>query len=252
MPAKPSRVHPRFLVPELDPASGEVQLPADESRHLTRVLRLDRGAIVSAFDGRGREYLARVTGVTTSRVTIALLEPVEPPAGPVVPFALVQAVVKGDAMDGIVRDATMMGAAIIEPVLTAHMAVKPALATRRENVDRWRRISIASAKQSRRATLPDVREVVPLESALSAHSSDLTLMFVEPSAGRDTRSMRAFYGSSRPDRAALFVGPEGGWSKGELDTAQGCGAVLVTLGHLTLRAEAVPMAAMAVFSMLWE
>ena len=221
MPTKPSRVHPRFLVPDLDPASGEARLPPDESRHLTRVLRLREGVTVSAFDGRGHEFLARVTNTRDTLVTIALIEPVEPAAGPVVPFVLVQSVIKGGGMDEIVRDATMMGATIIQPVVTAHTAVKPAFAKRRENVERWRRIAIASAKQSRRATLPDVREPVGLEAALSAHSADLALMFVEPSAGRDTRSLRTFVGSRRPDRAALIVGPEGGWSEEEIDLGGG-------------------------------
>jgi 16S rRNA (uracil1498-N3)-methyltransferase len=252
MPTKPSRVYPRFLVPDLDPASGEARLPPDESRHLTRVLRLREGVTVSAFDGRGHEFLARVTNTRDTLVTIALIEPVEPAAGPVVPFVLVQSVIKGGGMDEIVRDATMMGATIIQPVVTAHTAVKPAFAKRGENVERWRRIAIASAKQSRRATLPDVREPVNLEAALSAHSADLALMFVEPSAGRDTRSLRTFVGSRRPDRAALIVGPEGGWSEEEITWAEAKGASLVTLGQLTLRAESVPMAAMAVFSMLWE
>ena len=49
-----------------------------------------------------------------------------------------------------------------------------------------------------------------------------------------------------------MVGPEGGWSAEELDARRGGRRVLVTLGQLTLRAEAVPMAAMAVFRMLWE
>ena len=252
MPTKPSRVYPRFLVPDLDPASGEARLPLDESRHLTRVLRLREDATVAVFDGRGHEFLARVTNARDTLVTIALLEPVEPAAGPLVPFALVQGVIKGGGMDEIVRDATMMGATIIQPVVSAHTAVKPAFAKRRENVERWRRIAIASAKQSRRATLPDVRDPVGLEAALSAHSADLALMFVEPSAGRDTRSLRTFVGSRRPDRAALIVGPEGGWSEEEITWAEAKGASLVTLGQLTLRAESVPMAAMAVFSMLWE
>jgi 16S rRNA (uracil1498-N3)-methyltransferase len=146
----------------------------------------------------------------------------------------------------------MMGAAIIQPVLTAHTAVKASLGQRPANLERWRRVAVASAKQSRRATLPDVRATVDFATALSAHSADLVLMFVEPSAGRQTRSLRAFVGSSRPDRAALLVGPEGGWSDEELDAAEARGAALVTLGHLTLRAEAVPMAAMAIFSVLWD
>jgi 16S rRNA (uracil1498-N3)-methyltransferase len=168
-----------------------------------------------------------------------------------VPFALVQAIVKGSAMDEIVRDATMMGAAIVQPVLTAHTAVKPALAGRRENVERWRRIAVASAKQSGRATLPEIREVVELGAALLAHAADLTLLFVEPSAGRDVRSMRSLLEAPRPDRAALVLGPEGGWSDDELDAAERRGAVLVTLGPLTLRANAVPLAAMAVVGVLW-
>ena len=85
---------------------------------------------VSAFDGRGHEFLARVTNARDTLVTIALIEPVEPAAGPVVPFVLVQGVIKGGGMDEIVRDATMMGAAIIQPVVTAHTAVKPAFAKR--------------------------------------------------------------------------------------------------------------------------
>jgi 16S rRNA (uracil1498-N3)-methyltransferase len=252
MPTNPARIHPRFLVPDLDPASGEAQLPADESRHLTRVLRLTRGAIVSAFDGRGHEYLARVTSASPTRVTVVLLEPVEPAAAPAVPFALVQAVVKGSAMDEIVRDATMMGAAIVQPVLAAHTAVKPALASRRENVERWRRIAVASAKQSRRATLPEIRDVVDLGAALAAHSADLVLMFVEPSAGRDVRSMRSLIEAGRPNQVALVIGPEGGWSGEEIDAAERQGAVLATLGPLTLRADAVPLAAMAVVGVLWE
>jgi 16S rRNA (uracil1498-N3)-methyltransferase len=251
MTTKPARIPPRFLVPDLDPAAGEAHLPVDESRHLTRVLRLDRGAIVSAFDGRGREYLSQVTSTSGSRVTVALLEPVEAAAGPPVPFTLVQAIVKGSAMDEIVRDATMMGAAIVQPVLTAHTAVKPAVAARHENVERWRRIAVASAKQSRRATLPEIRDVNELDAALPTHASDLVLMFVEPSAGRRVRSLREFFGSPQPQRAALVIGPEGGWASAELDAAEAHGAELVTLGPLTLRAESVPMAAMAVFSVLW-
>jgi 16S rRNA (uracil1498-N3)-methyltransferase len=252
MTTKPARARPRFLAPDLDPASAETRLPLDESRHLTRVLRLEAGAVVSVFDGRGHEFLARVTDARDALVRLALLEPVQSTPESPVRFTLVQAILKGAAMDDVVRDATMMGAAAIQPALTQHLAVKPALAARRENVDRWRRIAVASAKQSRRATVPDVREPVALEGALSAQSADPVFMFVEPSAGRATRPVRAVVGSAQPARAALVVGPEGGWAAEELDFAEGAGVVLLTLGQLTLRAEAVPMAAMAIFRMLWE
>jgi 16S rRNA (uracil1498-N3)-methyltransferase len=252
MTTTPARPRPRFLAPDLDPASSQARLPPEESRHLTRVLRLTAGAIVGVFDGRGREFLARVTDARDAGVTLALLEPVEPAPESVVPFTLVQAMLKGHAMDDIVRDATMMGAAAIQPVMTQHAVVKAAPASRGASVQRWRRIAIASAKQSRRATIPDVLEPSALDSALSAGASALVLFFVEPSAGRAARSLGSFVGSAPPDRAALVVGPEGGWAAAEIDLAERRGAALVTLGHLTLRAEAVPMATMAVFRMLWE
>jgi 16S rRNA (uracil1498-N3)-methyltransferase len=207
---------------------------------------------VAVFDGRGREWLGKVRTARDGQVTLALLEPIEPALESRVPFTLIQAVLKGAAMDAVVRDATMMGAAAIQPVLTAHTAVKLALATRAGNAARWRRVAVASAKQCRRATLPEVRDPTPVAAALAAHPAHQVLFLVEPSAERSAQSLRDLVGTAPPDHAALVVGPEGGWAPEEIDLALGLGAALVTLGHLTLRAEAVPLAAMAVFRILWE
>jgi 16S rRNA (uracil1498-N3)-methyltransferase len=252
MMTKPARVRPRFLAPDFDPAAFDPCLPAEESRHLTRVLRLGPGAVVSVFDGRGGEWVARVTSTRDAQVTLAVLEPVEPAAESRVPFTLVQALLKGAAMDEIVRDATMMGAAAIQPVLTRHTAARPGRAARGATLERWHRLAVASAKQCRRAVVPAVLEPVPVHEALAVHSDALELLFVEPSAGVPSRSMRTFVGSTPPAHAALIVGPEGGWATEELDLARSLGAVPVTLGPLTLRAAAVPVAAMAIFRVLWE
>ena len=72
---------------------------------------------------------------------------------PAVRVRVVLAVLKGDSMDAAVRDATMMGAESIHPVLTAHTDVKPSFARRPETLARWRRVAMASVKQCRRATL---------------------------------------------------------------------------------------------------
>ncbi len=95
MPTKPSRVHPRFLVPDLDPASGQARLPPDESRHLTRVLRLVRVRPSPRSTDAATSFWRASTNARDTLVTVALLEPVEPAAGPIVPFVLVQGVIKG-------------------------------------------------------------------------------------------------------------------------------------------------------------
>ena len=252
MPPPPARVHPRFLAPDLDPGAAEARLPPDESRHLTRVLRLGPGAVVALFDGHGRECLARVTDARADRVVLAIIERTAPAAQPQVPLTLVQAVLKGAAMDDVVRDATMMGVAGIQPVMTEHVAVKTVLATRAGNVDRWRRIAVASAKQSRRATIPVIAAPVEIARALAVDEGGLRLIFVEPSAGRDTRTLRSLLDHPAPAAVTLLLGPEGGWAAGEIDLAVQRGAVPVSLGSLTLRADAMPVAAIAAVRMLWE
>src|SRR3954454_2732416 len=110
---------PRFYVPDLDPLVTTAALPADEAHHLTRVLRLGEGDEVAVFDGRGHEFRARVAAAVRDRVQIELLEKVDPVPEARVPLTLVQAVLKADKMDAVVRDATMMGVAAIEPIVTA-------------------------------------------------------------------------------------------------------------------------------------
>jgi 16S rRNA (uracil1498-N3)-methyltransferase len=243
---------PRFLAPDLDPDARDVRLPPDESRHLMRVLRLGPGAVVAVFDGRGNEFVARVRYATRDAVTATLVERTAPAAESPVPFSLVQAVLKGSAMDDVVRDAVMMGASRIEPILSVHTAVKPTVAMRLDAVNRWRRIAIASVKQCRRATLPKIAEARRFQEWLQTSDARLKLLFVEPSAAANPRSLRTFIGRDAPESAALIVGPEGGWSTDEVDAAARAGCVPVTLGALTLRADAVAFAAISVFRFVWE
>ena len=158
---------PRFLAPSLDPASPDVTLPVEEARHLTRVLRLSSGSRVAVFDGKGREFLATVKSASRDRVTLRLEGAVEAVPDPRIPITLAQAILKGDKMDDVVRDATMMGVVEIVPLLSEHISVKPAAIAKGKPEERWTRVAIASAKQCRRATIPAVRPPIDLGSWIS-------------------------------------------------------------------------------------
>lgn len=242
---------PRFFAPDLDPDLAIVSLPPDEARHLTRVLRLAAGDAVAVFDGRGTEFHAIVEVAVRDTATLRLREQVPVPAAPPVQMVLVQAVLKGSGMDEAVRDATMMGVEAIEPVLTAHTDVKSALAKRPETLDRWQRIALASAKQSRRATLPRIDPPRSLEEWLAAPSVEMTLLFVEPSVDRGQRPLRTLRDHVVPTRAAVLVGPEGGWARQEIEAAIAAGAMPLSLGRLTLRAESMAIAALSALNAIW-
>jgi 16S rRNA (uracil1498-N3)-methyltransferase len=240
---------PRFLVPELGREGDRAVLPAAESHHLARVLRLVGGNRIAVFDGKGREFVARIDRSDRTAASVTLLAPLEPAAEPRVPFALVQALLKGTAMDDVVRDATMLGAATIEPVVTTHVVkkgFKPAA------VDRWQRVALASVKQCRRAVVPGVAPIQRFEDWLKSSHYELRLLFVEPSSSAEPRSLKSLMGGPPPASAALVVGPEGGWNPPEIQSALAAGCTPVTLGSLTLRADAVAIAAASVFRFLWD
>lgn len=242
----------RFFAPALDPGDETVVLPKEEAEHLTRVLRLGPGETVSVFDGRGREFLARITGAARRDVRLQLLSRVEPAAEPSVSLTLAQGILKGEKMDDIVRDAVMLGVTAIQPLVTKRTEATVAALVRGARVDRWRRVALASVKQSRRAVLPEIRTPLTLESYLDEPRAAEMLMFVEPAAGGSAMPLSGLRGRPAPPDAAILVGPEGGWTETECATARARDIRLVTLGARTLRADAVPVAAISVLQFLWE
>ena len=170
----------RFFAPSMDPGDETVTLPREEAEHLTRVLRLGVGDTVAVFDGRGREFLARVAGAVRRDVRVQLISRVEPAAEPAVPLTLVQAILKGEKMDEVVRDAVMLGVAAIQPIVTKRTEVTVAALIKGARLDRWRRVALASVKQSRRAVVPDIRTPLTLETYLDEPPAAVRLMLVEP------------------------------------------------------------------------
>jgi 16S rRNA (uracil1498-N3)-methyltransferase len=243
----------RFFAPSLDAGDETVALPRDEAEHLTRVLRLSTGDTVAVFDGRGHEYLAQIIGVTGHRdVRVRLDARVEPAAEPAVALTLVQAILKADKMDDIVRDAVMLGVAVVHPIVTKRTETTVAAVVKGSRLDRWRRIALASVKQSGRATLPEIRLPLRFEDFLDEPPASMPLMLVEPAASGSVESIGALRGAAIPSDAAVLVGPEGGWTEEEWTMAARRGVRLITLGHRTLRADAVPVAAISVLQFLWN
>ena len=243
---------PRFFVPDLDAAKGCATLPPDEAQHLTRVLRLRPGDELSIFDGRGREFVARVTAATRREVTVTLDEPVLPAQEFAVHLTLAQAMLKGEKIDHVVRDAVMLGAARIVPLVTARVVVSAAAIDARRLSERWTRVALASTKQSGRATLTQIEEPRSLDAFLGSCEVALKLFLVEPAVSDGPASLREFIETPPPSSVALIVGPEGGWSAQERELAAAAGCQVVTLGGLTLRADAVAVAAISIVRFLWD
>ena len=247
-------MHTRFHAPAAERTGDVVELPHDEAQHLVRVLRLKVGAAIRVFTGRGAEFDAVVAAASKdgARIRVGLGRDAAPEAR--VAVTLAPAVLKGDKMDDVVRDAVMMGVAAIQPVVTARSEVALAALERGHRQARWQRIAVSSAKQSGRAVVPVVLEPRMFKD-VSAALADMTLpgpglMFVEPSASADRFSLGDL-DAAPPRETTVLIGPEGGWTAEEIEACSTAWR-LVTLGARTVRADAMAIVALTALFTRWR
>ncbi len=241
----------RFHAPDATTPGSTIELPEDEGQHLTRVLRLGEGASIRVFDGRGREFTAVVTEAGRRVVRVTLGDARSPAPEARVRVTLVQAVLKGDGMDGVIRDSVMMGAAEIQPVVTDRTEVSLDALARGSRVTRWERVAVSSVKQCGRAVVPPVRPPMALDAWLALPTPDQASRFVcvEPGAGTPAHPIGEL-DARCPAVAQLLIGPEGGWSPRELPRLL-AGAHPISLGGRTLRADTAPTVALAALFTRW-
>ena len=249
----PERYNPlvsvRVFVPDAAGLGAPLALPPDEAVHVSRVLRLMTGDALRVFNGRGEEWAAVITACGRSSVTVALTAEVTPARETRVRYTVALALLKGDGTDEAIRDAVMMGAALVRPFVAARGEVAMTAALRGHRLDRWRRVAVASAKQCGRAVVPDIASPVAFDEVATAPDGDLRVLLVEPSAAPTTVALATL---PRPAAVTLAIGPEGGWSLDELALGGREGWVLASLGGRTLRASSAPLAALAACQAVWR
>ena len=230
---------PRVFVPAQLLNSERVTLDRAASRHLVKVLRLQAGAEVLVFDGRGTEIEGRIVGARAAGVELALGQRHRVPL-PSATITLLQSVPRGDRMDVIVQKTTELGVTRIVPLTSARGMVKPPPGKTR----RWRTIAQEAARQSGRADVPDVADVATLDVALAgaAEAGGTRLLLWEEERALPLRQVLAHEPSGL---VTLLVGPEGGFSQAEVESARRQGFRVVGLGPRILRVETAALVAVA-------
>jgi 16S rRNA (uracil1498-N3)-methyltransferase len=213
-------------LPEPVIESGCLRILGDEHQHL-KVARAEEGEAVEVFDGRGGVWTGKVQSSDKRETLVEVLESRHvAQSGPELILGL--SLVKPAAFELALEKAVEVGVSRIVPIIASRSNV----ASRRS--DRWTRIILEAAKQSKRYHLPGVDEPVRFESALD-YPATTKIVFAERGGGP---LKSALAGRRQGDGPAFFlIGPEGGWTDAELDAAQQKGFALVGLGGGILRTE---------------
>ncbi|HSY97925.1 MAG TPA: RsmE family RNA methyltransferase [Terriglobales bacterium] len=223
-----------------DEVSGtRALLVGAHAEHLSRVLRARVGQEFDITTGNGVRR-GRITSIEQDRIEFELGDEIPAPVAGQVTVAL--SIFKFDRMEWAIEKCTELGAKRIAPVIARrtepHLAAAAA-----KRVDRWRRIALQAAEQSRRISPPEISEPLKLKEALALSGTTRIVL-----SEAETEAMLKDVLQSHPnhDEVVLALGPEGGWTDDELELFQEAGWISASLGNTILRAETAAVASLAV------
>jgi 16S rRNA (uracil1498-N3)-methyltransferase len=262
----------RFIADSWTPTTAT--LTGDQAIHLARVLRAEPGQIYDIVSN-GFLHRAEITSVAEQRVDFTLHEELSSDAA--LPLHLLLAVFKFDHMEWAIEKATELGVSRITPIL-ARRTEKHLAQAALKRAERWRRIALEASKQSRRTTIPEIADPIPLKPALEQEKSPTRILLseteqtttltaaltdsVRPTGYESVALTQTGYPTACPEPVegsgssdvgspithAIAIGPEGGWTPEEISLFTQHQWQPVTLGPRILRAETAAIAAIAIAS----
>lgn len=263
-PAWPPKSAPRLFVADELRSGCVVQIEGNPAHYLARVMRVAAGNAVVLCDDISGEWTARVSDVGKRDVVLEVLEQLRPREA-VPDLWLCPALLKKDRFDWVLEKATELGAARILPVITRRCVAD------KLNLDRARAITREAAEQCARTALPQLAEPLKLNALLAAWPEERALLFADENGGEPAaaafaslgesprrRGPRAgereieggprLRGGSQGAKAAILIGPEGGFDEAERAAIRAHPAARpITLGPRILRGETAAIAALSVW-----
>lgn len=226
---------------------GAFRLSSDDERHLFRVLRHHEGDLLEAvYDGR--LYEAEVVSLSPLCVKVKREIARESELG--AKLALAFSLLKGGHDELVIQKGTELGVRRFIPFVSSRTIVRLEGKEKAKRVERFRKIALASAMQSRRLIVPDVMPIAPFEDALKEGAERKLIAYedlsIEPSTlAKEIASLR------KEETLLVFVGPEGGFAPKEIALAKKEGLQAIGLGPTILRAETASIMVASAFLALW-
>lgn len=235
-----------YTAPEsIDSGLSILYLTDDEARHCLQVLRMKSGDRCYVVNGQGDEYETEIIETVRDRVVCKILNHRMRPNELKVEITLALALIKKDRFEWALEKATELGVHAVIPLKTGRSVVEPGF----QKIRRWEKTLIAAMKQSERSMVPVLRPVTDFHVLLAeAGNYDMALIAHEQSA----RPMISFAGERLKTgtvRSLLIgIGPEGGFTDEEIQSARRHHLTDVSLGPTRLRSETAAIAAVAVIA----
>ncbi len=241
----------RFFVERIDSEQTSFSITEPEARHISKVLRMGPGDRFILMDDKGARFQALIESAGSREVRVFLEKPLpEPPPSPV-EIILCQGLLKSRKMDYVIQKTSELGVDCMSPFSSERTVVKFKKDRLPGRMKHWREIARSSAKQSDRVVPAQIEGIVPFSELVFKWKEEDSLKVVlwEEEETKDLKGL--LRESSIKKRFIGMVGPEGGFSRQEVEAAKDAGFVSVSLGHRILRSETAAITMVAVVQYEW-
>lgn len=234
-----------FVSPE-QVREEKIYVEGSDVNHMKNVLRMKTGEELTIGDGDGWLYLCVVESYEEDMAVLKILEKKKDESELPSKIHLFQGLPKQDKMELIVQKAVELGVYQVIPVATKRAVVKLDAKKAKKKVERWQQIAVSAAKQAGRGIIPAVGEVCTYAQVLKcAEELDVVLIPYELAEGME--ETKQIIAEIRPGQSVgIFIGPEGGFEKEEVEQAVKAGAEPLTLGKRILRTETAGLTMLSV------
>lgn len=219
-----------------------VVLTPTASHHVLTVMRAKINDPLTLFNGEGGEYQGYITNIAKKKVSVQITSFEPRNTESTLELYLAQGISRGEKMDFTIQKAVELGIKKIIPLFTERSSVKLDQERAAKRLAHWQSIAIGAAEQSGRNCIPEIVRPLPLAEALPTMTADWRFI-LNPEAKQAVATQPI----EKNKRILLLIGPEGGFSPHEVQTAAQCNFLPLSLGPRILRTETAAVVAIALF-----
>ena len=225
-----------------------VLITGENAKHIVGALRMKAGEKITLCDS-GMNYECEITETGKDFAKARVIDCNKNYSEPDVDITLYQCVPKGDKLELVIQKAVELGATKIVPVLSSRCVSRPDSKKAEKKNERYNKIALSACEQSGRGKIVKVASQIDFKMALEdVEAYDLTVLFYEGGG----EPLKSIINKEKHKNICIFIGPEGGFSKEEVEALEQKGAVIATLGNRILRTETAPLAAIVSIMLLTD
>lgn len=227
----------RFFIKNISIRGDRINLPKEQAFQLRKVLRMSKKDKIILIDEDCNELLTELDVVANDFATGTIIEKSKNQNEPNLTINLYQALLPRDKFEMVLQKGTEVGVANFIPVETEH-SLPDSKVTTKDKLERWEKIIKEASEQSERGRLPKITQAIKFEEAIKeATNIGPTLIAWERDENTNPKNVIAEFSKKPLENISIFIGPEGGFSKKEIEYAISLGATPISLGKRILRSE---------------